>query len=386
MWPAAPEAMRVLALAGDIDALIAQIRMRMPLEQLSQALGWPLQLRSFHDCRRADLAAADVVIVQRGLSRRAWRLQEAMRQRGGAVVYEIDDLLTELPPHVAHQASVQAAQPWLRRCLANADVVSVSTERLGRELGVPHPLCVPNGALPLGNLPLPPHRPGQPVSLLLASMDRLAGAFIHPALRALQGPAVQIVAVGAAAHSLRDAGLQVREQPLLPREQFIHFARALPNPVAVIPLEDSRFAACKSAIKWFEYGEAGIPVWCSAVSPYADVVEDDVTGCLVANDEAAWLRALQRAVVDAGVRQRLAAAARVQVRRLHTMQHMVDAWQRTLEEAVRRRAQTHLPPAGWGWRAQDGLVAVLETAALRLRQLNRARLTKRQQSRQPKRR
>ena len=39
-----------------------------------------------------------------------------------------------------------------------------------------------------------------------------------------------------------------------PRALGIDFARQLPNPVAVIPLEDSRFAACKSAIKWFEYG------------------------------------------------------------------------------------------------------------------------------------
>ncbi len=373
--------MKLLALAGDIDALIAQIRLRTPLALLAQARGWPLQLRSFHDCSRADLAAADVLVVQRGLSQRAWRLQQAMRQRGGAVVYEIDDLLTELPAHISNQPAVQAAQPWLRRCLANADVVSVSTERLGRELSVPQALCVPNCAWPLGDVPLPAHRPGQPVSLLFASMERLAAGFIHPALHALQGPAVQLVAVGPAAQGFIDAGLPVRAQPLLPREEFMHFARALPNPVAVIPLEESRFAACKSAIKWFDYAEAGIPVWCSAVSPYADVVEHGVTGCLVANDEKSWLKALQRAVADADGRQRLAAAARLQVRRHHTLQHMVDAWQRALEAAVQRRAQTPLPAPTWGWRVQEAVGAALEGSALRLRRFNRARLAKRQQAR-----
>ncbi len=380
--------MKLLAAAGDIDALIAHIRLRTPLELLARQRGWSLQVRSFHDCGRADLAAADVLVVQRGTSARAWRLQEAMRQRGAAVVYEIDDLLTELPAHISNQAAVQAALPWLRRCLANADVVSVSTERLGQELGhevgLMEPLCVPNAAWPVGDVPLPaqgPPQPGQPVSLLFASMERLAGGFMHAALRALQGQDVQIVAVGPAAQGFIDAGLQVRAQPLLPREQFIQFARALPNPAAVIPLEDSRFGACKSAIKWFDYAEAGIPVWCSTVSPYTDVVEHGVTGCLVANDEAAWLQALQQAVANPAGRQRLAAAARLQVRRQHTQQHMVDAWQQALEAALQRRAQTQLQAPTWAWRAQEALGAVLEGPALHLRRFNRERLEKREAKR-----
>ena len=43
------------------------------------------------------------------------------------------------------------------------------------------------------------------------------------------------------------------------RAAFLELARGLRNAVAVIPLEASRFAACKSAIKWFDYAEAGIP-------------------------------------------------------------------------------------------------------------------------------
>ena len=66
--------MRLLALAGDADALIAQIRLRNPLEQLARERGWVFDLRSFHDCPWSLLTQADVLIVQRGLSRRAAEL------------------------------------------------------------------------------------------------------------------------------------------------------------------------------------------------------------------------------------------------------------------------------------------------------------------------
>jgi hypothetical protein len=369
-------------LAGDIEALIADIRLRTPLQALAQRTGWSLTLRSFHDCSRADLAAADVLIVQRGASRRAWRLQRAMRLRGGAVVSEIDDLLTAVPPHISNHRALQAQQPWVRRCLEEADAVTVSTARLGHELGLPQACVVPNCALPLGSVPLPAHEAAQPVSLLFASMERFATDFIYPALRALQGPGVRVVVVGPPGEAFAAAGVDVQRAALMPREDFIAFARSLPNPVAVIPLEDSRFAACKSALKWFEYAEAGIPVLCSAVSPYREVVQDGVTGALVPNDEKTWHAALQKAIVDSNWRHAVASAARATVRRDHNLAQTVDAWQQAVEVAVRQRSAAGRLQPGFGWRLQDGGAGLFEAAALRLRQLNRGRLARRQASKQ----
>ena len=374
--------MKVLAVAGDITSLIAGIRLVTPLQAWAQAHGGSLLLRSLHDCTAAHMAAADVLVLQRGASRRAWRLQQAMRLRGGAVVAEFDDLLTELPAHISNRAAVQAQRPWVLRCLATADVVTVSTARLGCELGVAAPCVVPNHAWGLGDAPLPAARPGQPVSLLLAGMDQLACPWLLPALCAVQGPGVQIVVIGPAAAALAAAGLNVQAHALLPRAQFIELARSLPNPLAVIPLEDSRFAACKSAIKWFEYSEAGIPVLCSDVSPYRDVVEPDRTGGLVANDPIAWELALRAAVADAGWRQRVACAARTAVRERHTLAHTVAAWQAALAEAMQRRARSPAPVLTLAWRLQAAWSAAIEPAALRLRALNRARLARRQQARQ----
>ncbi len=126
--------MKLLAVAGDISSLIAGIRLVTPLQAVVQAQGGSLVLRSLHDCTQADLAAAEVLVMQRGMSARAWRLQLAMRLRGGAVVAEIDDLLTDLPAHISNHAAVHAQRRWIERCLTTADVVSVSTARLGQEL------------------------------------------------------------------------------------------------------------------------------------------------------------------------------------------------------------------------------------------------------------
>ena len=372
--------MKLLAVAGDIDALIADIRLRTPLRSLCDRLGWKLELRSFHDCRRSDLDRADLLIVQRGISRRAWRLQQAMRQRGKPVIYEIDDLLSELPPHVSNHAGRGERTLWLGRCVSEADMVTVSTRRLGDSLGQPGAFVTPNHAMPLGDAPIPPTSRDQPVSLLLASMENLATDFIDEPLRSLQAAGgVQIIVVGPPGTAFKAAGVQIQAYPLMPRERFIAFARGLPNPVAVIPLEDTRFASCKSAIKWFEYAEAGLPVLCSNVSPYREVVRDGVTGRLVDNHHAAWQQALVDAVADGPWRQRVANAAREDVRERHTLHQTTVAWETAINAAAHRaKSRGPVRPTLWSI-VPDTLIGVFDELAMPLRQRNRERLARRKE-------
>jgi glycosyltransferase involved in cell wall biosynthesis len=374
---------KLLALAGDITALVAQIRVVTPLQALCERDGHTLVLRSFHDCTRADLAAADVLVVQRGLSQRAWRLQRWMRQGGGAVVYDIDDLLTELPAHISNQAAVAAQLQWLPRCVAASDALSVSTARLhsmlAETLALPPAVVVPNHALPPHGQALPLQHDG-PVTLLFASTENVAVEAIFPALRVLQReqPDLHIAVVGPPGAAFEAAGLRVQRQALMPREAFLAFARGLPNPVGVVPLEDSRFAAGKSAVKWLYYAGAGLPTLCSAVSPYAELVDHGRTGWLVANTAEAWETALRSVIADAPWRQRVAAAASRQVAAQHGLQATLAAWQEVLALAVEQRRARALPPSGPVERLQDLLAWMSEGSLGRLRAFNRARLMKRQ--------
>lgn len=378
--------MRLLAASADIGSVIAEVRLVTPLRALCEQQGWSLALRSFHDCLQADLAAADVLVVQRGVSARAWRLQRAMRRRGAAVVYDIDDLLTEIAPHISNAAALKARQAVLRRCLAESDVVTVATARLGALLAETAPLpavhVVPNHALPPAaqHLPMPDQGPG-PVTLLLASTEYLDTDFIFPALRALQGAGVQIVVVGPPGAAFEAAGVSVRREAMRPRADFLALARSLPNPVAVIPLEDSRFASGKSAIKWFDYAQIGVPTLASRHSPYVEVIDDGHTGWLVDNHPAAWQQALRAVMADPAERSRVAAAARAVVQQRHALGHTVAAWQQAVELALEQRARTNLAPPTLHERLLSVSARWLEGSVTRLRALNRARLARRQQAR-----
>jgi len=371
--------MRILATAGDIGSLIAEIRLRTPLQAVAEAHGWSVQWRSFHECRPQDLAAADLLVVQRGASRRACRLEERALEMGAAVVYEIDDLLTEIAPHISQHASVQEGLPWLKRGLGLADLVTTSTARLQRELA---PLAratalVPNHAFFDEDRALPSQWPGEPVHLLVASSDHLLAGSLTNALRRVVGEGVRLVVVGPPGEALSASGLPLQRHPLLPRREFVALARSLPNAIAVIPLEASRFAACKSAVKWYDYAEIGIPTVASAVPPYLDAISHGRTGWLVDNSERQWLETLRQAIGDTDGRRRIAANARAEVRARHSLAQTVAAWHAALSLARQlRRARRVTPPRGpaaW-WRAAGDAAADWGVA---LRRWNRERLSRR---------
>jgi glycosyltransferase involved in cell wall biosynthesis len=375
--------LRVLAASSDVASVITDIRVVAPLSAALARRGGELRLRSFHALRGDDLDWAEVFVVQRGSTRRPWRLMQRAQERGAAVVYEIDDLLTEVAPHLQHRQSAERFRPWVLRCLRQADLVTVTSPRLAGALGCsPGSFrVVPNAAFAGADRPLPAPRADAPATLLFVASDRVAAGTLLPVLRLLQarrGSSLEVVGVGVAGDDLAAAGIATRRVPVLPRAHFVEFVRSLPNAVAVIPLDDSRFSACKSAIKWFDYAEIGVPTLASDASPYRDVIRDGETGALVADREAAWEVALTRALDDMAWRGRVARAARAEVRTHHAFGIMVDAWLQALEEALARAAaRPQRPLAGWRrWRR--ALADWADDRRVDLRQLNRDRIARRQ--------
>jgi hypothetical protein len=367
--------MKLLAAAGDSGSTIAGIRLATPLSALCAADGHGLRLRSFHDCTAADLTWADVFVAQRPLEARAWRLQDGMRRSGGRVVVEIDDLLTDMPDALLGAARVRAGQPWLQRSLRSADAVSASTARLAEALA---PLSPRVGVVPnhgAGEAAVP--RVGAAaVTLLFVSSDHVPVAGVAGALQALAArrPGVELLAIGPVADDLRRHGLEPAAVPPMPREAFAGWLRALPDALAVIPVGDTAFDRCKSAIKFFDYALAGIPVLCAARPPYSDVVRHGSTAWCVAEDSAAaWQAALLHLLGAPALREQLARGAAAQVQAGHTLAHSVAAWRSLLAPLP---ARTGPPRAPWpAWQR------AVESVQFALRQANRRRLAARQQQR-----
>ncbi len=378
--------MFVLAASNDTQSPLARIRMADPLHRLLAGSGGGWRLESYPYLRFADLAQADVFVAQRGLYTRHLRLMQAMRARGGAVIYEIDDLLIESAPHLLFHSTLKQARPCILQCLAEAHLVTTSTQRLAAALApyAQHIQLVPNSAQapPDSWETLPVAQAGQPATVLLASSDSLASTALYPALRELvseRGAGLQLVGIGRAGDDAAAAGLPVQRQPLMPREAFLAFARKLPNVVAAIPLDDSPFSACKSAIKWFDYAQAGIPTLAADLPPYADVIDNSQTGVLVADRVDAWHQALAHALDNPAWRSAIAHHARERVRTHHHPASTDAAWAVALARAMALRAQStpaRDKPTWWaGWRGR--MTDPVDSLVVSLRRLNRLRLAQR---------
>lgn len=369
--------MRVLAVGADPGSILTRVRVADPLAAWLQGQGGELRLRPLHDAPLQELEWCDALVVQRGVSRRHFGLLQTAAAMRRATIYEIDDLLTEPAPHLQHAHALARGARWVRASLDAADLVTVSTERLASLLALApeRHVVVPNAAfhLPL-DAPAVQQAAG-PMTLLVAASDRVAGAAAWPALRAwadARGDAVSVLAVGPVSTDLQQAGVSCRALPLMPREQFVRWAAAQPNPLAVIPLDDSRFSAGKSAIKWFDYAMAGVPTLASDLPPYSDVIEHGRTGWLVGPSPADWQMALEAAIADAPARARVAAAARQQVLAQHHPALTRQAWGQALQIAAARAASHGAISPG-----RHGLRHAVQGLGLALRRWNRERLARR---------
>lgn len=380
--------MKLLGVSADIASTIADIRIVAPLQALSRQQGHALRLCSLPDCRLADLEWADVLVLQRGLDGHALRLAQRMHRSGGTVVYDIDDLLTDPAPHLQHAARLRSARPWIESLLAEADAVSVSTERLGQALAghTRHWHVVPNFGIAV-DAPVPSNadaavadrsRAGAPVTLLFASSDRVQLDGLAAALNDAQrrvGASFQVVAVGPVAHDLQSAGVAVHAMPSMPRVPFLQFVRSLPSARAIVPVGATAFDAAKSAIKFYDYALAGVPTLCSDRPPYRDAVRHGVTGWTVDDTEAGWAQAIDLALRDPARMAALAQAAAAEVAQAHGLQPTVDAWHVLLTALPRRAGPARAAVPAW----QRAPVAIGQM----LRRINRSRLARRARRQRP---
>lgn len=93
--------------------------------------------------------------------------------------------------------------------------------------------------------------------------------------------------------------------------------------IAIAPLEDNPFNACKSNLRLLEYGAMGWPVVCSDVYPFRT---DDPPVLRVLNQHQAWMEALRPLLQDAALRRRQGQALHDWQQRHYQVQSHVDAW------------------------------------------------------------
>lgn len=93
--------------------------------------------------------------------------------------------------------------------------------------------------------------------------------------------------------------------------------------IAIAPLENNLFNACKSNLRLLEYGAMGWPVVCSDVYPYQT---DNPPVIRVPDDEDAWLQALRRLIDDGQLRHAQGRSLHSWLQQHYLLERHVDAW------------------------------------------------------------
>ncbi|MFL6205014.1 MAG: glycosyltransferase [Acidimicrobiales bacterium] len=364
-----PSVGRVLFVVG-IDGAPLRYRAHLPAEAMALA-GVHSDVRWYRDPDVADLAAeADVIVVYRvPATVQVLELIRRSRDAGTPVLFDVDDLIFD-PGIAAEIPALRLLPPdeaalWLegvrryRTTMESCDAFIGSTPALvahARDVVGMDAYLFENGvgtALGVAS-DIALRRPRRPGPL---RVGYLSGTTTHDddwrhveaavASVLVQHPDVELWLGGHLTPTesvLAPLGDRVRRLPFM---TWVHVPAVLRDlDVNLAPLEPaSRFNEAKSAIKWLEAALAGTPTIASPSGPFADAIDDGVTGWL-APDLDSWSAILDRVLGDPDERSLVGARAR-RAALLRWSPHEQGRRYQAILEQVASRPRHRQPAATW---------------------------------------
>lgn len=338
-------AVALLRLAGTICHLEQQGRMQL---QWSAARDPQLDIEK--------LLGSDAFIMHREFCDRRIGSQAiaAARALGKPIVFELDDLLVDVPKTNPNHKYCAEITPDVLAMLREADFVTVTTEPLRRYLEEAEvqakgkTFVLPNfinldiwgGAKPP---PAPPEDPfvigwfgtathDEDLAIIKPAIAQLATKYHGKLIFKFWGYLPDDLKGIPGVHLVRGSQPDLR----------LH-ARDVVNSridLALAPLLDHPFNHAKSDLKWLEYSICYIPAIYSTISPYTRSVEHGRTGWLVDNKPELWFEAIERFMHDHQLRRSIAIQAHdkvLQKRSVHVGAEQWDALYRSFHVSGPKR-------------------------------------------------
>lgn len=295
---------------------------------------------------------ADVIVLQRVTHRYLAQAVKLIRQRGVAVVVDMDDDLTCIHPAnpafgLLHPVNGNVDHSWQNTLAAceNATLVTVSTPALADRYGRKAPAQVLYNMVPERMLAVP-HDDSETVGW--------AGAvFSHPADLQELGPSI--------AGLLRDAGAFKIVGPIDGVHRALGLAPDAPVDatgvikdiyawplgvnslgIGLAPLADTRFNKAKSWLKMAEYAAVGVPCIASPRDEYRRLHRKGVG--LLAKNPTEWTKQMKRLLASEDFREELSSKGRSVMSTL-TIEDNYPLWLEAWEEALIRERATYSPLA-----------------------------------------
>ena len=285
------------------------------------------------------IAPADLVVIQRDFPRIPG-FQEVVaeaRWLKKPIVYEIDDMLFEIPDSNIHHVTYQDALLRMMQAARLADAVIASMPSLVDYVGQINPniwripyflddtlwplasdraLASTVEPVVIGYMGGRTHLPDlESISTVLEKVLEKYGERVR--LRFWGGPPPE---------SLRNRPqVEWIEIDILDYVQFATYFATQSCDIFIAPLQKAHFNQFKSSLKFLEYSSLGIPGVFSKCEQYQEVVRQGVNGFL-ADSDAEWLQCLTRFIEDPILRRETGMAAQTTVKQNWLLTARASDW------------------------------------------------------------
>ncbi len=334
----------ILCLLPLKDWSVGNIRIVDPLNTYCSYHGAYIRVEQLGRHSQSDLEWADTVVLQREGNIFVTKLIIELKKLGKKIIFDIDDLLTDIPEFLSTHKHSLTTKPYLEDALRMVDAITVTTPRLQEKLRKynKHVDVIPNCASTI-HKPIQ-HDESSKITLLLGSTDTVRVDFLISTLCKLENKLkdkIRIVAIGPPARKLISSGLDIEEIPIMSHREFKSFISTLRNAIGIIPLDDSIFSSCKSVVKFLDYSLAGIPSICSNVPPYSDVISHDENALLSNNDEQSWYLNILSLIESSKKREQLSKQARNFTLNNYSMKSSADKWHEVLSNTPNKQSSSY---------------------------------------------
>lgn len=304
---------------------------------------------------------SQAVLIQRDFPRHEQLCQEVIAWASSTsrpIIYELDDLLTELPQEHPERNYYLEVRPHILEVMRAADAIIVATLPLAdyaRQYN-PNTWVLPNYLddrlwRASSKISSPVRIKRQPVVIgYMGGLTKthlpdleLVTPTLMRLLRRYHGR-VQLRFWGLLPPELEGIdGVEFRSERFPNYLEFASFFSGQNCDLFIAPLQDSRFNRCKSPIKFLEYSALGIPGIYSRIAPYSSIVVDGVNG-LLAGDEYEWDDKLNLLVENPKLRRQLGQAAHGTIEKYFQMSHHAHEWGTIYRAALAAAGNHHLLP------------------------------------------
>lgn len=312
---------QVIFLRGD-NAGCGYWRMKLPAEFLKDEENNLSIHISDVEVQFDRLVKYDVIVVQRIFDFEQYYILEMLKEAGKKIIYDIDDDVFSVQNHnpCASIYNRFDSQLCIRRCLALADLVIVTSERLANALGVPNKSFVYPNSLDW--------------DMLFAIKDKnkerknkrifWSGSNTHEqdftecigALVSIfeERNDVELMVMGSCPKVIQSSLSNYMDRifytPGMHTEGYFQFLRTMVDAdIGIIPLENTIFNHSKSICKGLEYTVARLPIVASGCPPYTDVYENNKSAMLCKNEKE-WYEAINILLENEEMREEMIRNAR----------------------------------------------------------------------------